>query len=289
MASATADRPQKGAAANGTGRGVPLGDREFQAIREFIYRRAGIHLSTAKRALVAGRLEKRLRELGCAGYREYLALLDGDPRPGSEAQRAIDLLTTNETYFFREQKHFDYLVEHVLPTLTRAPQGLRIWSAACSSGEEPYSIAMTLAEHAGARPWSVLATDLSQRVLERARAGIYPLDRAERIPRSYLRAYCLRGTGSKEGLFAVARKLRERVEFRTLNLNAELPEGLGLFDVIFLRNVMIYFDLPTKQALIARLIARLRPGGYLFVGHSESLNGVTSELIVEAPSIYRRP
>ncbi|AOU98540.1 SAM-dependent methyltransferase [Acidihalobacter yilgarnensis] len=273
----------------GAGRNIPLAEPEFQAIREFIYRRAGIHLSTAKRALVAGRLEKRLREIGCPGYRAYLELLGGELRPGSEAQRAIDLLTTNETYFFREQKHFDFLAERVLPALAQTSQGVRIWSAACSSGEEPYSIAMTLAEHRGGRPWSLLATDLSQRVLDRAQAGIYPIERAERIPLHYLRAYCLKGVGSRAGSFAVARKLRERVEFRALNLNAPLAETHGLFDVIFLRNVMIYFDLPTKQALCRRLIPHLRPGGYLFVGHSESLNGVTSDLIVEAPSIYRCP
>lgn len=267
---------------------ITLGDREFQAIREFIYRRAGIHMSTAKRALVAGRLEKRLRELGCRGYREYLDRLRGDAGPGTEVQRAIDLLTTNETYFFREQKHFAFLAERVLPELQSA-SNVRIWSAACSSGEEPYSVAMLLAEHRGTKPWAVLATDLSQRVLERAAKGIYPMERAERIPRPYLRAYCLKGVGSQTGNFSVARKLRDHVSFRRLNLNEALPGDIGEFDVIFLRNVMIYFDQPTKQGLCKRLLAHLKPGGYFFIGHSETLNGVNSDVTLEAPSIFRRP
>lgn len=262
-----------------------LGDADFAAIREFVRRRAGINLSEGKRALVMGRLDRRLREIGCSTYAEYLERIgEGELRPGSEAQIALDLLTTNETYFFREQKHFDFLRDRVLP---ETHHGVAIWSAACSSGEEPYSIAMLLAEELGQRPWSVVASDVSSRVLERARLGQYPMERADRIPRHLLHAYCLRGIGSKQGWFAVAKQLRERIEFRTVNLNEKLPE-LGIFDVVFLRNVMIYFDQDTKRDVCMRLLTRIRPGGYLFVGHSESLHGMCDELQPVSPSIYRR-
>lgn len=262
-----------------------LGDADFAAIREFVLRRAGINLSEGKRALVTGRLDRRLREIGCPSYAEYLERIgSGELVPGSEAQVALDLLTTNETYFFREQKHFDFLRDRVLP---EAHQPLRIWSAACSSGEEPYSIAMLLADELGRSPWSVFASDVSSRVLARARLGQYPMERADRIPQHLLRAYCLRGIGSKQGWFAVAKQLRERIEFRAVNLIERLPE-IGPFDVVFLRNVMIYFDQETKRGVCKRLLARIRSGGYLFVGHSESLHGMCEELQPVSPSIYRR-
>jgi chemotaxis protein methyltransferase CheR len=262
-----------------------LGDADFAAIREFVHRRAGINLSEGKRALVMGRLDRRLREVGCSSYAEYLERIgSGELVPGSEAQAALDLLTTNETYFFREQKHFDFLRDYVLP---EAHQGTKIWSAACSSGEEPYSIAMLLADVLGRRPWSVVASDVSSRVLARARLGQYPIERADRIPKHLLQAYCLRGIGSKQGWFAVARQLRERIEFRAVNLIEQLP-AIGPFDVVFLRNVMIYFDQDTKRSVCKRLLTRIRPGGYLFVGHSESLHGMCDVLQPVSPSIYRR-
>ncbi|MEJ2629790.1 MAG: protein-glutamate O-methyltransferase CheR [Acidihalobacter sp.] len=261
-----------------------LGDADFAAIRKFVYQRAGISLSEAKRALVSGRLDRRLREIGCTSYSEYLERIgDGALAPGSEAQVALDLLTTNETYFFREQKHFDFLRERILQGTHR---GVKIWSAACSSGEEPYSIAMLLADALGQRPWSVFASDVSSRVLARARLGQYPMERADRIPRHLLHAHCLRGVGSKQGWFAVSKQLRERIEFRTVNLIEKLPE-IGPFDVVFLRNVMIYFDHDTKRAVCKHLLTRIRPGGYLFVGHSENLHGICDELQPVSPSIYR--
>jgi chemotaxis protein methyltransferase CheR len=147
---------------------------------------------------------------------------------------------------------------------------------------------MTLAATLGDNVWEVVASDLSTRVLERARSGHYALERAQHIPRDYLTRYCLKGTGSKEGTFLVERRLRERIRFMQVNLNAALPK-LGEFDVIFLRNVMIYFELETKQQVVRRLLQSLRPGGYFIVGHSESLNGVTDELKVIMPSIYQKP
>jgi chemotaxis protein methyltransferase CheR len=196
-------------------------------------------------------------------------------------------LTTNETYFFREPKHFDFLRERILPELdSRAT--LRIWSGACSTGEEPYSIAMTLAEALGNRPWELVASDLSTRVLEKARAGLYRIADAEDIPRPLLGKYCLKGVGEHAGTLLIDPALRQRMRFEQINLNAALPD-LGEFEVIFLRNVMIYFDLETKRQVVRRMLPLLKPGGYFIVSHSESLNGVSDELKVVSPSIYRKP
>lgn len=263
-----------------------IGEREFQAIRAWIYERAGIHLSQQKKALVSGRLASRLRHYRLQDYGAYFDLIRDGTR-ADEVQLAVDLLTTNETHFFREPRHFDFLREQVLP---HHPAGrpLRVWSAACSSGEEPYTIGMVLADALGDAPWEVLATDLSQRMLARARGATYPLARARGIPRAQLLAHCLKGIGSDAGTFRVAGHVTSRVRFGQLNLNAPLPKGLGEFDVIFLRNVMIYFDMPTKQGVVDRLSRCLRPGGHLLVGHSESLGNLRTELTSLGPAIYRK-
>jgi len=163
-----------------------------------------------------------------------------------------------------------------------------LWSAASSSGEEPYSLAMTLAEGLGTTPWEVIGSDISSQVLAKARSGHYPMERASNLPHPLLVKYCLKGTGSQQGTFLIDRALRNRVHFIQVNLNDTLPD-LGEFDVIFLRNVMIYFDQPTKSKVVARLIPRLKPGGYFIVSHSESLNGVSDALKLVSPSIYRKP
>jgi len=263
-----------------------IADPVFQAIRAWIYKTAGINLSNQKKALVIGRLAQRLRHFQLGSYGEYFELLRGGEHP-AEAQIAVDLLTTNETHFFREPKHFDFLRDKVIPA---HPAGrlLRIWSAASSSGEEPYSIAMTLAATLGEAPWEVLASDLSARVLERARSGHYSLARAKTIPRPYLVKYCLRGVGAQEGTFRIEPRLQGRVQFAQINLVGATPP-IGEFDVIFLRNVMIYFDMPTKCGVVKRMLPHLRRGGYLVVGHSESLNGVSEALKTVRPSVYRKP
>jgi chemotaxis protein methyltransferase CheR len=263
-----------------------ISEQEFQDIRSWIHERAGISLSNQKRALVMGRLAPRLRHHQLASYGEYFEMLRGGEHPG-ELQIAVDLLTTNETHFFREPKHFDFLRDRVL---ARHAQGrmLRVWSAASSSGEEPYSIAMTLAASLGEAPWEVLASDLSSRVLERARNGHYAMTRAKTIPPSMLQAHCLKGIGSQEGTFLVEPKIRARVKFMQINLVERLPD-LGELDVVFLRNVMIYFDMQTKREVVARILPFLRGGGHLIVGHSESLNGVSDALKVVQPSVYRKP
>ncbi|MTV41825.1 CheR family methyltransferase [Duganella radicis] len=263
--------------------GPPLSEREFQLFRDLLFRIAGIHLSDAKRALVAARLARRLRDHGWDSYTAYFQHLQ---QHHAELQTAVDLLTTNETYFFREPQHFDFLRDTILPPLReRGP--VRVWSAACSSGEEPYSIAMTLAQVLGQQPWEVLASDLSTRVLEQARAASYRSAAFDAIPRELRQQYCLRGVGCHEGTSIIDPALCERVSFRQINLNAQLP-ALGEFDVIFLRNVLIYFPQETKVEVVRRLQARLRPGGWFIVSHSESLNRFSTQLELVRPSIYRK-
>ena len=262
-----------------------ISDREFALFRDLIFRIAGISMSSAKKTLVAGRLSKRIRLHSLSSYQEYYDLAT---KKGNEAelQIAVDLLTTNETHFFREPKHFDFMRDRVLAGHPKG-RALRVWSAASSTGEEPYSIAMQLADLLGDAPWEVVASDLSTQVLEKARRGLYSMQRAQEIPRPYLTRFCLKGIGSQDGNFMVARELRSRVRFMQLNLNAPFPE-LGEFDVIFLRNVMIYFDNDTKREVVHRMLPLLKPGGHLLIGHSESLNGVTDAYRLVMPSVYRK-
>jgi chemotaxis protein methyltransferase CheR len=262
-----------------------LTDVEFGRFQRFIYEAAGITLSPAKKALVCGRLFKRLQANRLGSYTEYLALLHSG-KAAAEVQTAIDLLTTNETYFFREPKHFDLL--RTLAQAAPRAQPFRVWSAASSTGEECYSIAMVLADCQGPAPWEVVGTDISSRVLQRARAGHYPLERTRHVPPAYLKRFCLRGMGEQEGTLLVERELRQRVRFAQVNLNADLPV-LGSFDMIFLRNVMIYFNGDTKRQVVARVLSLLKPGGHFCIGHSETLNEISTAVQQVAPSIYRKP
>lgn len=264
---------------------IELKRHEFIWIRDYLYKQAGIVLNDSKMALVSGRLEKRLRHYALSSYSEYFRLL-GQPAFAQETQLAIDLLTTNETYFFREPQHFDFIQQVFLPQQGAKP--LRFWSAACSSGEEVYTLAMILAEHAQAASWEILGTDISSRILEKASKGLYPLAAAEKVPLTLLKKYCLKGSDEYAGYFLLDTAVRKHVRFMHLNLIDKLPD-LGQFDVIFLRNVMIYFDLKTKQEVVQRLAHHLRPGGYLIISHSESLSGVKTSLKMAAPSIYQLP
>jgi chemotaxis protein methyltransferase CheR len=265
---------------------VVLKEKEFVQFRDLIYRIAGISMAPSKKPLVASRLAKRVRHYGLASYSEYFEMISA-ANGQSELQMAVDLLTTNETHFFREPKHFDFLRQFILPK--RKPgKTLRIWSAACSSGEEPYSIAMLLDEVLGNAPWEIVASDLSMLVLEKARIGLYPMERMPEIPRHYLSNYCLKGTGTQEGTLLIERKLRDRVQFIQHNLT-EAPPKLAEFDVIFLRNVMIYFDQETKRQVVSRLLSKLCPGGHFLVGHSETLNGINEEVRLVQPAIYLKP
>ena len=266
--------------------GVVLGDREFAMLQRLMFDVAGIHIAATKKVMVAGRLAKRLKARNMSSYSEYCRLL-ASGTDQAELQCAIDLLTTNETYFFREPKHFEFLSERVLAQ-HRPGQPFRVWSAACSSGEEPFSVAMLLADRLGETDSRVLASDLSTQVLAKASTGLYPIGAAERIPQAFLKRYCLKGVGEQDGTLLIGRELRQRVEFRQINLNMPLPR-LGPFDVIFLRNVMIYFPVDVKKQVVARVAEQLKPGGFLFIGHSESLHGLDHGLESVQPAIYRRP
>jgi chemotaxis protein methyltransferase CheR len=260
-------------------------DEEYAAFQRLIYKLAGISLSDAKRILLVGRLGRRLNHYGFATYTEYYRMLASGQHP-DEVQQMVDLLTTNETYFFRESQHFDFLRDHILPE-RRGPATFRIWSGASSSGEEGYSMAMVLAEHRDG-PWEVFGSDISLTVLEKAKAGLYSTERTSGIPPDFLRKYCLKGVRAQAGKLMIDDVLRRNVRFGQVNLTQPI-KGVGEFDAIFLRNVMIYFDTETKRKVVENMLPSLKPGGYFIVGHSESLNGITTRLSAVRPTIYRKP
>lgn len=263
----------------------PITQEEFERFRRLIYEHAGIALSPEKITLVSSRLVKRVNYYQLTSYGDYFRLATSQDHV-NEFQMMVNILTTNETYFFREPKHFDYVRDVIL----KGWRGdvFRVWSAASSTGEEAYSLAMVLAENLGMRRWEVFGSDLSTRVLEIASRGVYSVDRLEHMDNHLLEKYCLKGVNSQEGFFRVGAKLREQVNFAQVNLMDPVPPHLGKFDMIFLRNVLIYFNQSTKQQVVERLISTLKPGGYFFVSHSESLSRVTEKLQQIKPSIYRK-
>jgi chemotaxis protein methyltransferase CheR len=264
-----------------------LSPRLLSEVRAYTYRLAGIELPESKREMVAARLWKRTRALGYPSVEAYFAAVQRDAGGELECD-FLDAITTNHTSFFREPAHFDFLRERILPDLRRRSD-FTIWSAACSSGEEAYSIAVTLLEESGgsAVRGQVLATDLSTRVLETARQGIYPEDRFRQMDAAWRSRYLLRGRGEQSGKYRFRPEVRERIRFARLNLMEPLPV-MGPFPLIFLRNVMIYFDRPTQERLVGAISQLLEPGGYLFVGHSESLNGIQHDLEHVQVAVYRR-
>ena len=262
-----------------------LHPREFELIRATMYQFCGINL-TGKQVLVEARLGDRLAKFGLKSFREYCQHIQQDPK-GPVFLASVDLLTTNHTSFFREDQHFA-LLRSLLPQMEEGQPS--IWSAACSSGEEPYSIALTLLdclEAERARQCRILATDLSTRVLDKARKGLYSLDSAEKIPETLRHRFFLKGTKKYEGKCMVRPEVRAMVDFRQFNL-LEDCSMFGPFDVIFCRNVMIYFDSKTQADVVQRLASRLRPGGYLLVGHAESLQNPGPDLQSVAPATYRK-
>jgi chemotaxis protein methyltransferase CheR len=266
-----------------------LTEREFHEIRELAYRIFGLDLKPGKEALVNARLARRVSELGLGSLAEYVEAVKRD-RTGEELERLINALTTNHTSFLREPQHFALLREAILPPLARSG-AIRIWSAGCSTGEEPYTILFTAAEALpGERlaKLQLLATDISTRVLEKAQAGIYPRERLEGLPAGWAQRFFQRGEGRWEGSVRVKPEWRARVEFRRLNLMEDFSD-LPRFHVIFCRNVMIYFDRATQERLVRRFADRLEPGGWFLIGHSEGLMGVRHELEYVKPAVYRKP
>jgi chemotaxis protein methyltransferase CheR len=271
-----------------------LSAAEYRLIAGKVYAHSRIRLGDDKQALVTGRLAKRLRQLNLESFAEYCALLESD-HGGKELGPLVDLISTNHTNFFREIQHLDFLRDHILPqlvpTLVRQHETFRIWSAASSSGEEAYTMGIVLAEYArhhGTYSWAVEATDISTRILEKARAAVYPAEHVRLPEPDLLPRYFQKGSGQSEGYFRVKDSLRTQVKFHHTNLlQAQYPVAANQH-VIFCRNVMIYFDTSTQQELVDKLIRQLAPGGYLIVGHSESLLGVKHPLRTLKPGIYQK-
>jgi chemotaxis protein methyltransferase CheR len=294
MTGAGAQRPRGSAAAFAdgarlAGAPLPVSDRDFTRFQALINREAGIWLAPVKKALLVGRLARRLRELGLDSYGDYYERVEAD---GVERVRMLDAICTNETHFFREPRHFDFLETRVLPAWReeaeagRRPRRVRIWSAACSTGEEPYSLAMTLLT-AFPSGWDleIVASDLSTKVLERAQNGVWPIEKAKEIPDAHRKAFMLRGYGAQEGLMKAGPEIRAIVGFQRVNLVGESWPA-GPFDLVFCRNVLIYFDRATKVRVVERLLGRLDPRGYLFLGHAESLGGITAAGRPVVPTVY---
>jgi chemotaxis protein methyltransferase CheR len=264
-----------------------VGPAQFETVRRLIRDAVGIDLKPGKEALVAARLAKRLRLNGAGSLQEYLEQVKRDAT-GERQAELIDDLTTNFTSFWREPSHFEFVRDCLAPAWA-ARKEATVWSAACSSGEEPYSLAFVLDAALGDRAGRVRirASDISRRSLEMAETAIYPVDRLQDLPADWLRRYFQKGEGRWEGQYRLKPAMRSRVRFERRNLMEPL-DGVPACAVIFCRNVMIYFDRSTQEALVRRLAARLEPGGCLFIGHSEGLIGMSHGLRYIAPAVYRR-
>jgi chemotaxis protein methyltransferase CheR len=258
--------------------------QDFQRIRKLIYDHAGINLSDAKQDMVYSRLGRRLRVKGITNFRDYLAILENNDVQEWEA--FVNSLTTNLTSFFREPHHFPLLAEHLNRIRHRKP--IDIWCSAASTGEEPYTMAMTVVDAFGSftPPVHILATDLDTNVLKKAQTGVYPLDRVEKLPPDILRRFFLKGTGKNEGFVQVRQELRDMITFRQLNLlDAKYPIH-GPFEAIFCRNVMIYFDKPTQYKILQKFVPLMRNDGLLFAGHSESFQHAADLFQMRGKTVY---
>ena len=274
---------------------APISSREYECIRKLVYDKSRINLGSNKKELVMGRLSKRLRKLNLPSYKVYCRFINS-PAGEDELVDLIDSISTNHTYFLREIEHFNFLTDHVLPEMcgengSARKKPFRVWSAACSSGEESYTIALLLAEKLKPVPnqrWSILCTDISTKMLEKAAAGIFTADHIDKIPKYWRTRYFQKGRKESEGKFRIIPDIRDQMVFRPVNLLQSTYPWKVSFEVIFCRNVMIYLDRPTQQELVDKLTAFLVPGGYLMIGHSESLTGVKHSLKTIKPAIYRK-
>lgn len=262
-------------------------DEDFNFIREIVYKLSRISIGPNKRVMVLSRISRRMRALQITSVKDYCDLIK-KPTGSKELSALIDAISTNHTYFFREAQHFSYLEGTILKKrIQQTIKPFKVWSAASSSGEEPYSLGMALMEHARTNvgfDWRMDGTDISTTVLERAKKAVYPMTSLERVPEHYIKHHCT--INATEDSFTVSKEIQRRIQFRQANL-FELPPSLASdYDLIVCRNVMIYFDRPTREQLINSLVRRLKPDGTLFVGHSESLNGLQHNLKMIRPAIY---
>jgi chemotaxis protein methyltransferase CheR len=260
-----------------------LSRKAFQAVTQLFEGVSGIRLAEHKHALVTGRLQRLAQEAGESDLDAYVDRLVRGGAPAEEMTRVIDRLTTNETYFFREPQHFNDLAARL--TAQRPSGEFRVWSAASSSGEEAYSVAMLLADQLGDAPWKVIGTDLSTAMVDAARRAVFPMERARMVPADYLRRFCLKGEGAHAGELLISRSLRERVHFKQANLMHPLTE-LPQFDLILLRNVLIYFDNEAKAQIVRRVLGQLKPDGLLYTGHAESLSPLNLPVRALATAIH---
>ncbi len=273
-----------------------MSERTFLKFSSFVHSELGIKMPTGKKTMLQARLSKRLRKLGIMSFDEYYDFVFSGEGRAEELQNMIDVITTNKTDFFREPRHFDYIVQTALPELIhngaiKNGRKVLVWSAGCSTGEEPYTIAIVLSEFAERCPgfqFSILATDLSTKVLKEAALGIYSEEDVETIPLGLKKKYLLKSRDRKKRMVRIVPELRSGIDFRSLNF---MEDDYGIRrarDVIFCRNVLIYFDRPTQEIVLKRICRHLRPGGYMFMGHSETLNGLSVPLSQAAPTIYRK-
>ena len=275
---------------------VILNERELKRVSEFIGNEVGIQLPSSKRTLVEGRLRKRLRVLGFDNFKSYLDFTLENDDGQLEKLQLIDVITTNKTNFYREPEHFDYLINSALPELEKIKQmdtrgGLNVWSAGCSTGEEAYTLSIELNEVISKQrnfKFNILATDISHSCLSKGNRGVYTERQVEAIPLELKKKYLLRSRNPDEELIQMGPELRQQIKFKSLNLKDDLFTLPNKMDVIFCRNVMIYFDNQMREELVAKFDSHLIKGGYLFVGHSESLNGIKTSLKQVAPMVYKK-
>jgi chemotaxis protein methyltransferase CheR len=263
--------------------------KEFEQFRSLIYQECGISLNESKKTLLVSRLSKRLRTLELDSFQAYYDMVSGETE-GEEFTLLLDLVSTNKTDFFREPKHFDFLREQILPTL-QTTRRIRIWSSASSTGEEPYTIAMTLHDSVpDPELWDfkILASDISTRVLARAASGVYEDERVRDLPPDLVERHFLKGTGERTGMIKVKPNINQMVRYQRINLMDDTFPIKTPLDLIFCRNVMIYFDRPTQAKLVKKFYRYLKPGGYLFIGHSESLQRLDQPFKAVAPTIYQK-
>lgn len=263
-----------------------ISEQDYKNICEYVIDKIGVALGQNKQSLVTARLAKRLRANNLYDYGDYFSKVVGGVLVGEE-QIMLDLLTTNETYLFREPAHFNFLRDEILDGWT-SPEPFRAWSAACSTGEEAFSLAMTIDDKLKTPGWEVFGSDISNRALKKANTGKISLQRIELTPKAYLQTYCKKGINSEKGTMLISRRLRLQIKFCSANLIHSTENEFGYFDTIFLRNVLIYFEEEMRKRIVENIVESLKEGGYFFISHTESLSELHPQLKIVQPSIYKK-